>query len=303
MKSSLAFLSLTFALLSTRGLSDSALIGSIAVVSPLNAPTNGTFWMQARPALAPRSGGSTNSLIVITMQPCDRRGSDFYYDEQAMWTEDFGRTWLGPKPEQAWRRTPAADGLIDIVCDVTPQTHRRTQRILATGVTSWLDPKRHQKVWNSESGTAFSVGDPQSRNWTPWERLVFPAGEKFRVARAGCTQRVDLPDGDILLPIYFQRENSDSSYATVVRCRFDGATLLYVEHGSELTVTNSNRKSRKGVHEPSFALFQGRYFLTLRNDERGYVTVSDDGFHFTSSGPGGLTMVPSWAAITHSNIG
>lgn len=31
--------------------------------------------------------------------------------------------------------------------------------------------------------------------------------------------------------------------------------------------------------------FDGRYYLTLRNDERGYVSVSDDGLHFAEPKP------------------
>jgi hypothetical protein len=41
----------------------------------------------------------------------------------------------------------------------------------------------------------------------------------------------------------------------------------------------------RGLYEPSLATFSGRYFLTLRNDIRGYVSVSDDGLNFASPKP------------------
>jgi hypothetical protein len=34
------------------------------------------------------------------------------------------------------------------------------------------------------------------------------------------------------------------------------------------------------LHEPSLTKFNGTYFLTIRNDERGFVTRSPDGLHF-----------------------
>jgi hypothetical protein len=41
----------------------------------------------------------------------------------------------------------------------------------------------------------------------------------------------------------------------------------------------------RGLYEPSLITFCGRYYLTLRNDERGYVSVSDDGLHFAEPKP------------------
>jgi hypothetical protein len=40
-----------------------------------------------------------------------------------------------------------------------------------------------------------------------------------------------------------------------------------------------------GLYEPSLATYAGRYFLTLRNDERGYVSTSDDGLQFAEPKP------------------
>ena len=37
--------------------------------------------------------------------------------------------------------------------------------------------------------------------------------------------------------------------------------------------------------EPSLALFQDKYYLTLRNDARAYVTTSTDGLHFAPVKP------------------
>ena len=63
--------------------------------------------------------------------------------------------------------------------------------------------------------------------------------------------------------------------ATVLQCAFDGETLRYQRHGSELTVPEG-----RGFVEPSLTCVADRYFLTLRNNFAGYVTTSEDGLHY-----------------------
>ena len=52
--------------------------------------------------------------------------------------------------------------------------------------------------------------------------------------------------------------------------------MKYLEHGSEHAVDDDTR----GLHEPSITHFEDHYFLTIRNDLRGYVTRSRDGLQF-----------------------
>jgi hypothetical protein len=123
--------------------------------------------------------------------------------------------------------------------------------------------------------TCFSVYDDKVRKWTPWSMLDMPADAKYHSSGAGCVQRVDLENGDVLLPIYFKAKGDKYYRVTVLRCTFDGKTLKYVNQGNELAL-----ESGRGVYEPSLTKFQGKYYLTLRNDTAAYVTVSDDGQHF-----------------------
>jgi hypothetical protein len=87
-------------------------------------------------------------------------------------------------------------------------------------------------------------------------------------------------DGTILLPTYFKGPAGDDYTTTVLHCRFDGETLKYIRHGDELAI-----KGGRGFVEPSLAFYRGKYFLTLRNDTRGYVTTSDDGQKFAPYKP------------------
>jgi hypothetical protein len=88
-------------------------------------------------------------------------------------------------------------------------------------------------------------------------------------------QRVDLPNGDILLPIYFKSREQKQYRTTVLRCSFDGEKMSYREQGNELSVLID-----RGLYEPSLTRFRDRYYLTMRNDRAGYVATSPDGLHF-----------------------
>jgi hypothetical protein len=61
----------------------------------------------------------------------------------------------------------------------------------------------------------------------------------------------------------------------VVECRFDGTRIQYLRHGTLL-----EDDTKRGLAEPSITFYGGRYFLTIRHDDRGYVTVSKDGLNY-----------------------
>ena len=51
----------------------------------------------------------------------------------------------------------------------------------------------------------------------------------------------------------------------------------------------------RGLYEKSITWFAGRYYLTMRNDQKGYVAVSDDGLNF---GP-----IRAWTFDDGSDLG
>jgi hypothetical protein len=98
---------------------------------------------------------------------------------------------------------------------------------------------------------------------------------KFFLVAPGCVQWLVNSDGTILLPMYYKGPKGDDYSTTVLHCQFDGETLKYIKHGDELAIQGG-----RGFVEPSLAFFGGKYYLTLRNDARGYVTTSDDGLKY-----------------------
>ena len=242
-----------------------------------------TCWVQCRAGAIPPGGAGRNTLpvVVMTMQKLLLSGSDVFYELNEMRTNDLAKTWSGPTPHKKTlgRRTDV-DGLVSVICDATPRWHAATGKLLSTGHVAQYEGNAlvHGE---RRRATAYTVYNPASRTWTQWQTLVMPDMEgRFFNSGAGCTQRFDLENGDILLPIYFKPrtpEHADpsGSLSTVCRCRFDGTTLRYVEHGTELACPEP-----RGFGEPSITRFKGRFFLTLRNDMRGYVTAGDDGLHY-----------------------
>ena len=66
---------------------------------------------------------------------------------------------------------------------------------------------------------------------------------------------------------------------TICRCRFDGQTLRFIEHGDELELPPEEQHG-DGLSESSLTRFGDRFYLTVRSVDRNYVTAGKDGLHF-----------------------
>ena len=241
-----------------------------------------TCWVHARPGAIP----GEPPIVVVTMHKLRLTGSDVFYPIHDLRSDDGGKTWTGPVAHaDAFERRELEGGIEEGVSDWWPAWHAQTGVLLGTGHTvRYLNDDLHPHP--RPRSTTYSVYDPDARTWAPWRKLETPDTERFLMEGAGSTQRVDLPNGEVLLPTCLSLPGTAKDIfdaqevSTVMRCRFDGQTLTYVEHGDEFTVPTG-----RGMAEPSLAAFGGRYFLTLRNDDRGYVTTGLDGLHFDEPRP------------------
>jgi hypothetical protein len=224
-------------------------------------------WVHARAGAIPAGtpGVPLNEpAVVMTTQKLDVTGSDVFFALHDFRTDDLGTHWDGPRAHDDLGRRPFPDGGEIVVADFWPRWHAGSGKLLGTGHT--IKYTDNAVVWDKNPRwTAYSVYDPEQRRWAPWKTLEVPQDSILASSGAGCTQRVDLPNGDILLPVYCNpldggRVVPDSD--VVLRCRFDGETLTYIEHGNIL----HNDKAR-GFAEPSLAAFGREFFLTLRHDD------------------------------------
>ncbi len=241
-------------------------------------------WFQPRAAAIPRKTGEEPPLVIMTLQK-HLESSDFYSGLYTMRSEDLGQTWSAPEEQPAlgWRSLP--DDITLGNCDFVPGWHAASGKLLAIGHTVRY---RNRVLIASPQPRelAYAVYDPETDQWDPWRTLEFPDQEKFWSAGAGCAQWLTKDDGTLLVPQYYcppemREEGAQArSASTVVHCAFDGTQLTYLEHGDELTL-----EAPRGCDEPSLIQFRGRYYLTIRNDEKGYVTAGDDGLHFAPLKP------------------
>ena len=239
-------------------------------------------WCHARAGVVPGGGADGLPRVVMTMNTMDLAGSDVFKGVYDLHTDDLGQSWTEPRQlESMAPRHETIDGVERPVAasDFWPMWHAKTKTLLGTGHSVVYTPQ-----WKIEAKrprhTVYATNQPDSDEWTAWRKLEMPAEEKFANSGAGCTQRVDAPDGTILLPFYFKPPNKNTHVA-VMRCDFDGQTMTYRDHGNELGIDDDTR----GVGEPSLARFNGRYYLTVRHNERAYITRGLDGIHFETLRP------------------
>lgn len=229
-----------------------------------------TCWVHPRAGTIP----GNPPKVVLTMQKLLLSGSDIFYALNEMRTDDRGANWSGPTEHANLGRRPNEQGGTSVVCDFTPKWHAATGKLLGTGHSAMYNAA-NKLVHERPRETAYAVYDPAARTWSTWQGVKMPDNPIFYNSGAGCTQRIDLDNGDILLPIYCKSAEGGPYSTTVLRCRFDGDVLHYVEHGNFMTVD-----IQRGFVEPSLAKVGERFFLTIRNDESGYVTQSADGLQF-----------------------
>lgn len=237
------------------------------------------LWFHPRAAAIPGPSPSTPAAVMTIQKHL--KVSDYYSGLHVLTRATPTAPWVGPvlPPELDWKQQP--DGVTISVADVTPGWHAPTGRLLAIGCQVRYSPKGAQldDVKRAHQ-TVYAVLEPKSGKWSPWQVLEMPADEEFNFARNACAQWLVRPDGSLLVPLYIGRSSKDRFSTMVAECRFDGTKLTYQRHGSVLRLAVA-----RGLYEPSLVAFQGRYFLTLRNDLRGYVSVSDDGQNFAEPKP------------------
>lgn len=233
-------------------------------------------WSQSRPAILP-------GKVIVTSQEIEKRGSHGYRDIYLTETTDGAKTWSTPQRIDALNRRRFEDGIERVMGDICPQWHAKSGKLLVTGKCFGFLAKANDnkaKDDRSQERVAYAVYDPKTNAWTGMKIMQMPekdhAGHPIIEPNAGCHQRHDLPSGDILLPVRYRADPKKRVYTTIVaRCTFDGETLTYREHGSEHSISIP-----RGLYEPSVCAFKGRFFLTMRGEENGHVTRSQDGLHY-----------------------
>lgn len=236
-------------------------------------------WTQCRTTYVP----GDSPLWLTTMSRTKKVGAHGYHDVYLSTSRDRGATWSVPEPIPALRRRRQSDGYEVAAGDLWPRWHAGTGKVLITGKTFNFAGGSKENYLREK--VAYAVYDPATGDCGPLRAVELPehdaTGKPMLAANAGCHQSVHQPNGDVLLPIRYQRDAGVRRYtSTVARCRFDGETLSYVEHGSEHTVDRG-----RGLYEPSVTRVGDRYLLTMRSDKGAFVAVGGDDLRFDAHVP------------------
>ncbi|GAA5221872.1 hypothetical protein [Membranihabitans marinus] len=234
-------------------------------------------WVHPRAGIVPKLGEGKNPRVVMTMNTLDLIGSDVFKGMYGMQTDDMGQNWT--EAEKIPGLTPRFEEIDSVqrpvaASDFWPQYHRKSGVLLGIGHTVVYTPE-WKVVMPRPRQTSYSVYDESTGEWREWKKLAMPNEEKFVNAGAGCAQRYDNKDGTIFLPLSFY-PSGKNSHITVVKCGFDGRDLTYISQGNELNVDDDTR----GLHEASMTRYKGKYYMTIRNDKKGFITSSDDGLQY-----------------------
>ena len=251
----------------------------------LQGRKNNQAWFEPAVGVIPGDEGKLPQVFVrATLLTGDDIGLQLFLK-----TNDLGKTWSNPVLCQNWFKVPLEDDVFE-----EPWFglfyHSLSQKFIALGCTHFVRDagkydntihknETHYSAPHLKRSIVYALWDPKKEDFTPWKRMKLPEHLYLSIYQNG--QFHEMADGTILIPgYYFENENDKPgqnkySNVTVLRCRFDGTDLHFIEHGSIHTV-----EENRGMHEPSVIYFKGKYYLTIRNDVRGYVTSSDDGLQY-----------------------
>ena len=251
----------------------------------LHGRKNNQSWFEPAVGVIPGNERELPQVFVrATLLTGNDVGPQFYLK-----TDDLGDTWSNPVLCQNWFKIPLNDHVFE-----EPWFgffhHSLTNKFMAIGNTHFVQDagnkndgyqkgEAHYSSSALKGSIVYSLWDPVKSDFEPWARMKLPENLNLSIYYNG--QSHEKKDGTILIPGYYLgplKEEDDSTYSRVVvlRCKFNGSDLQYIEHGSIHSVEEA-----RGLAEPSMVYFRGKYFMTVRHDLRAYVTSSEDGLHYS----------------------
>lgn len=224
-----------------------------------------------------RAGMTPDGKAIITTQPLFLKGSDIFYGLEMIKSNDGGKSWSSIQKSKTMVRRKYDAGREITASDCTPFYHKKSGKLIITG-HSVVYRKNRIAPPPRPRHTLWSIFDFASGDWEMPRQLEMPDEEQYFSCGAGSTQILELPDGDLLIPVY--HASTEGLKSRVLKCSFDGKELKVKEIGSPLSIN-----VRRGLYEPSIVEYNGKYFLAMRNDKMGYIAVSDDGLNYSKPVP------------------
>jgi hypothetical protein len=217
--------------------------------------------------------------LLMTMQTFEE--SDTYGPVMYSISSDEGNNWKQPQPVPALKHRFLKNGLTQGIADVRSEYHAKTQTVITIGSAIYY---QHGK--NIDCNPEIEKCPPQfpvyairypDASWSERKRLKYPFFEDCDIWYTACVQISIMPNGNLLLPIYFRKSFLDKSYSVCsALCSYDGEDITIQTISNVLSSNIGN-----GLMEPSIVYYQGQYYMTIRSpDGYGYFSISADGLNW-----------------------
>lgn len=206
-------------------------------------------------------------------------GSDVFGPVHLSESTDLGTTWSDPTPIPGLGRRQLPDGIQEGVCDTVPQHHPQTDSVTFMG---WNVYYRDDKLTkgNEERWPVYVVRRPDG-SWSDPRKLEWDNPAANRIKGSNCSQRITLPNGDVLVPLTYGSYDREDRLVSTVLCSFDGEKLEVKKSGNALELA-----VKRGLLEPSITFFRDKYYMTIRaEDNHGYLSASSDGLTWEEKKP------------------
>ena len=221
---------------------------------------------------------SCNDGLLMTMQTYEGISDTF---GPVLWSlsKDTGNSWSEPQAIQAFKHNKLPNGLLEGIADVRTVFHHHSKGVIAIGCNAYYGMNGHWQYGANFNGKVlpqFPVYAVRRADgcWSERKELKVDFFKHCLNWRVACAQILVLPDGNVLIPIYFSKKTKSDLFSVCsMRCSF-GDGKLVVKDVSNILSSDVNR----GLIEPSLAVLNDKYYMTIRaEDDQGYFSVSDDG--------------------------
>ncbi len=216
---------------------------------------------------------------VLTWYLVAQAGGDVFFDSFAAVSRDCGRTYGSPYP--LTMPDTFTNGVRNHVTIISTFYNCTLDKWLIFGMMMHYTA---ENVCICHHG--ISLGTPVVAVWNPetgdlaGEFTEIPVPVPY-ITACPHGQIIELDNGDMLLTHYLTCRDETVSSVVTVRYGWTGDSLSVVQAGAVLHGDGYKR----GFCEPSLACLHGRYYLTIRTDEVGLLSESQDGFTFTEPKP------------------
>ena len=232
-----------------------------------------TCYVHARGAHLP------DGSLLITTQKLNVAGCEDFEGIEVMRAFDGGARITEPKPDFAFGRKPLTEGIFCAQCDATPMYHKASGRVILIGHTAYYD-ENHASVRGVKNRGFYSVYDRENERFLPVSPFEVSLDDTYLHSAPGSVQYYEDEEGILWIPFTHKRVDSPFYEVIVFRFALDGERLREIGKSNILTYPIA-----RGAYEPSLIRARGKFILTVRNDEVGLCSTSEDGVHFEELTP------------------